>query len=300
MGLANGKEDTWEQPSEKHVATLYYFAGRGLADQIRWMLAATEVPFTQKIINHRDQLLKMSQSQLPFGQLPLLQIDGLELVQSQAIVRYLARRAGLQGLNADEVVKCDMIAEAVRDLLGLATSAPFKRTYLAAENGISNSSIPVTAQAASSNSVEDSSVHSTNTTNSMVLVPSLNHDIASVEWQDHVTAMKTKFAFIGGRFEAILRSNRANLIAAGILPPASSSSSASGKSNTGAISSPRNDTGNHSNGNQTQPRTVYLVGNALTYADILVTHVVTWFVEECGRYFSSFYVYACDVKPLTS
>ncbi len=61
------------------------------------MLAASEINFTQKLISQRDQLLRMSDAQLPFGQLPLLQIDGLELVQSQAIVRYLARRAGLQG-----------------------------------------------------------------------------------------------------------------------------------------------------------------------------------------------------------
>lgn len=28
---------------------------------------------------------------------------------------------------------------------------------------------------------------------------------------------------------------------------------------------------------------VYLVGSSLTYADVLVVHLLTWFVEECGR-----------------
>lgn len=34
-------------PSPDHTATLYYFAGRGLADQVRWMLAASDISFTQ-------------------------------------------------------------------------------------------------------------------------------------------------------------------------------------------------------------------------------------------------------------
>lgn len=75
--------------------------GRGLADQIRWMLAASEISFTQRIVDSRKKFLKMKERQLPFGQLPLLQIDGLEIVQSQSIVRYLARRANLTGQNSE-------------------------------------------------------------------------------------------------------------------------------------------------------------------------------------------------------
>ena len=101
--------------------------GRGLADQIRWMLAATNVSFTQKSINTREKMLSMSERQLPFGQLPLLQIDDLEIVQSQAAVRYLAKRGKLLGANAQEEVKCDMIAETVRDLIPLVAQLPFKR-----------------------------------------------------------------------------------------------------------------------------------------------------------------------------
>jgi glutathione S-transferase len=56
----------------------------------------------------------MSERQLPFGQLPLLQIDGLELVQSQVIVRYLAKRGNMAGLNSADEIKCDMIAETIR------------------------------------------------------------------------------------------------------------------------------------------------------------------------------------------
>ena len=39
---------------------------------------------------------------LQFLQVPLLTIDGLQLVQCNAIVRYLARRAGMDGDTPEE------------------------------------------------------------------------------------------------------------------------------------------------------------------------------------------------------
>jgi len=53
---------------------------------------------------------------LMFNQVPLLRIDGMNLVQSHAIVRYLARKHHLYGDNEREAVYIDMIAECVRDL----------------------------------------------------------------------------------------------------------------------------------------------------------------------------------------
>ena len=53
MGLKNSKNVFhMEKPSEKFTATLYYFNGRGLADQIRWMLAATNVSFVQREVQY--------------------------------------------------------------------------------------------------------------------------------------------------------------------------------------------------------------------------------------------------------
>lgn len=78
------------------------------------MLAATGTSFTQKVIDDRQRFLKMAERQLPFGQLPLLQIDGIDIVQSQAAVRYLARRANIDGESSFDKVKCEMIAETVR------------------------------------------------------------------------------------------------------------------------------------------------------------------------------------------
>ena len=92
-------------PYSKTTATLYYFGGRGLADQVRWMLAYSDVSYTQRVVGTRQRFLDLrNNGQLPFGQLPLLQIDGVEIVQSQAIIRYLARRANLTGTDAREEI----------------------------------------------------------------------------------------------------------------------------------------------------------------------------------------------------
>ncbi len=109
MGSSQSSTIYREEPIPNVDATLYYFAGRGKADQIRWMLAATDVSFAQKVVDRRGWFLDLAERQLPFGQLPLLQIDGYDLVQSQAILRYLAKRANIAGTTPAEQVKCDMV-----------------------------------------------------------------------------------------------------------------------------------------------------------------------------------------------
>ena len=127
MGSSQSNEER-ELPDPTVDATLYYFGGRGLADQIRWLLAATNVSFTQKVIRDRAKFISMAQGQqLPFGQLPLLQIDKMEIVESQACIRYLAKRGKINGNTPQDEVKCDMLAEACRDLVIIACQAPFQR-----------------------------------------------------------------------------------------------------------------------------------------------------------------------------
>lgn len=116
-----------EMPYEKTQATLYYFAGRGRADQIRWMLAYNDISFAFRVIASRERFLRLKEYQLPFGQIPLLQIDGIELVQTQAILRYLAKKCSMAGSTKKEEVRCDMIAESISELIGMIGRLPFLR-----------------------------------------------------------------------------------------------------------------------------------------------------------------------------
>lgn len=113
---------------DSSLCRLTYFHGWGLAEQVRWVLAATGVVWEQVGLDSRDEFLDLRDTQCKFlfGQMPLLEIDGLQLVQSQAMVRYVARRGGLCPEDPAELVLCDMVAEAVKDARGCLTAAPFQ------------------------------------------------------------------------------------------------------------------------------------------------------------------------------
>lgn len=53
---------------------------------------------------------------MPFGMLPILEIDGKSVGQSNAIARYLARQYGLAGKNEWESLQCDALVDTLGDL----------------------------------------------------------------------------------------------------------------------------------------------------------------------------------------
>lgn len=50
-----------------------------------------------------------------FGQVPLLEVNGKYLAQTQSICRYLARKLKLDGANEWEAAKCDEIVDGIQD-----------------------------------------------------------------------------------------------------------------------------------------------------------------------------------------
>jgi glutathione S-transferase len=94
-------------------AVLTYFDIRGRAECIRLILEEIGVSYEDRQITNAEwQNLK---PRTPFGQLPLLQIAGVELVQTMAIIRHLARTYGLSGETEAERTRCDIAVEAIRD-----------------------------------------------------------------------------------------------------------------------------------------------------------------------------------------
>ena len=109
------------------AASLTYFRGRGRAETTRWMLAATGVEFINVAIDTPEELATVRASgKLPFDQMPLLEINGLCLSQSSAMIRYLARRGGLYGTNDTDAMWCDMIAGVAADFAEVGLQAAFK------------------------------------------------------------------------------------------------------------------------------------------------------------------------------
>ncbi len=117
-------------PRDKMTTSkLTYFRGRGRAETTRWMLAAAGVDFINIPIDTPEDLAELRRSgKLPFDQMPLLEIDGQNLSQSSAMIRYLARRSGLYGENNTEAMWCDLVAGVTADFAETALQAAFKPT----------------------------------------------------------------------------------------------------------------------------------------------------------------------------
>eukprot|EP00746_Dinoflagellata_sp_MGD_P008976 gnl/MRDRNA2_/MRDRNA2_118065_c0_seq1.p1 gnl/MRDRNA2_/MRDRNA2_118065_c0~~gnl/MRDRNA2_/MRDRNA2_118065_c0_seq1.p1 ORF type:complete len:396 (+),score=59.21 gnl/MRDRNA2_/MRDRNA2_118065_c0_seq1:48-1190(+) len=83
--------------------------GRGLAEQARWLLAATGVQWEEAVYQKNRQGLSSL-----YRKLPMVEIDGLQLVQSEAIVQYVAKRGGISGQNPEEESLIDTICQAIQ------------------------------------------------------------------------------------------------------------------------------------------------------------------------------------------
>lgn len=136
LGMAGYAGSSAGDSDSASTVRLTYFAGYGLAEQTRWLLAAAGISWQQVALQtHQEFLALRQQGKLLFGQLPLLEIDGLRLVQSQAMLRYVAQRGKLWGSNPGESATVDMIAEGIKDARGVVVSFPFTpdQASLAAE-----------------------------------------------------------------------------------------------------------------------------------------------------------------------
>ncbi|XP_064153360.1 hematopoietic prostaglandin D synthase-like [Anguilla rostrata] len=92
---------------------LIYFNMRGRAELSRYILAYAEIPFQDHRVEWTDwPSLKTS---FPLEQLPVLEVDGVELNQSLAIARFLAKEAGLTGTSRLEEAQADAMVESLND-----------------------------------------------------------------------------------------------------------------------------------------------------------------------------------------
>ncbi len=111
------------------MTRLHYFKGRGRAETTRWMLAINQIAFENMPVETPEALAALrATGKLPFDQMPLLEIDGLNLSQSTAIIRYLARRGGYYGESDEDALWCDMVAGAVADFAETVMQAAFQPT----------------------------------------------------------------------------------------------------------------------------------------------------------------------------
>ena len=72
--------------------TLTYFNMEAAAEKVRLALVMTGTPFEDKRVNF-EQWMDLKPS-AKYGQLPLLTVDGVQMAQSPALLRWVARKFG--------------------------------------------------------------------------------------------------------------------------------------------------------------------------------------------------------------
>jgi glutathione S-transferase len=105
---------------------LHYFNIRARGELPRLMFAAAGVAFEDHRIEFKDW--PAQKPKFPFEQIPVLEVDGKFIPQSNAIVLHIAEAVGLAGKNASEKTQCIVISETLKDLVGDIGKFGMKRT----------------------------------------------------------------------------------------------------------------------------------------------------------------------------
>lgn len=99
------------------VAVLHYFPARGRAEPIRLAMALVGQPWFEPPIEPLAAVMRRQLDSYPFRQLPRYVEEGdVDLVQSMAILRHLGRKHKLYGSDLAEAASIDMVLEAAADL----------------------------------------------------------------------------------------------------------------------------------------------------------------------------------------
>ncbi|EGD76832.1 hypothetical protein PTSG_08179 [Salpingoeca rosetta] len=121
------------EKAEAAMPVLHYFAGRGMANPLRFVLALAGITWQENALRERQQMLDLIASGhlAPFEQVPMLEIDGKYLTQSFATIKYIAATRSLYGKenpSVDDVYHVDTLADGARDFYVKFVPLPFNPT----------------------------------------------------------------------------------------------------------------------------------------------------------------------------
>lgn len=95
--------------------TLTYFDFHGgRAEPARLAFAIGGIPFEDKRFSFPE--FAEVRKQTPFGQVPTLHVDGVQITQSDAITRYAGKLAKLYPTDPYQALLCDEVLQAMEDL----------------------------------------------------------------------------------------------------------------------------------------------------------------------------------------
>jgi len=115
MEMAQTRKKRVAPEEKKSLPVLTYWEGRGRAEVIRYILGCAGVEFKENYMRNRADFEKMMPHML-FNQVPLLQINGMDIIQTHAIIRYVATNYGLMPTSKEEITRCNELWEGLRDM----------------------------------------------------------------------------------------------------------------------------------------------------------------------------------------
>ncbi|KAK8791128.1 hypothetical protein WA158_005759 [Blastocystis sp. Blastoise] len=99
---------------------LKYFKARGRVECVCFALELTGEKYVEKRHDFDEwpavKAASIADGSMPFGQCPLLHIDGMDLVQSLAILRYIGRKHNIQGKTLQDIAFGDMLIDSFVDM----------------------------------------------------------------------------------------------------------------------------------------------------------------------------------------
>ncbi|XP_029636540.1 S-crystallin 4 [Octopus sinensis] len=96
--------------------TLHYFNHRGRAEICRMLFAAAGVQYNDRRIESSEW--GNMRSKMPCSMMPMLELDNkIQIPQSMAMARYLAREFGFHGKNNIDMARVDYISDSFYDIL---------------------------------------------------------------------------------------------------------------------------------------------------------------------------------------
>lgn len=104
---------------------LSYFDLRGRAEIARLIFACAKKEYEDNRVSREDW--PEFKTKTPFGQMPVLEVDGEMIGQTVAIVNYLAREFGLYGKTNMESCQVDQVVCNIQDFIVAAVKAMYEK-----------------------------------------------------------------------------------------------------------------------------------------------------------------------------
>lgn len=123
-----------EKENDKKIR-LIYFDIYGRAEMLRMLLTIARVPFEDVRLTNEEWPAWKEKNQPPFGQLPLLEMDGKRYAQSQCILRVLCKKFGFYDTVPELIWTMEFIYDMIDDAFfqywtGARDSPTYEEDYM--------------------------------------------------------------------------------------------------------------------------------------------------------------------------